>query len=398
MLPLHGYASFEFQIDKDKSTMAKIVVLEDDASTRRLITAVLKKSGHDVTDVDNGAEGLLIVLAEQPDIVVSDVEMPKLTGFEVLQNIRQEPETADTPVILLTSLTSRADMRKGMSHGADDYITKPFEPAELIESVNAQLARLAVRRGQAISPQAGFEVTAPAELDLTPLPVLTFDEQEETRPTPLPLPPAKPVGTAWALNLRVLNHAAVQALLPTKDWRLLLRQLFVPVSKDAALRSADYLDLMDSSMTIFFLEQTQADRSCAERAALAVEAMVRSGAMCRQWAAGQFPALASTPVRVVISLHRGPIEVVSKPLDFGGERETVVGKTAELITRLREGEPPLMWRVAATHAATQAAQGLYRLGAQMDVSVGSQDVSVQALLGLNGDPGVGERVDSTHWV
>jgi DNA-binding response OmpR family regulator len=384
--------------------MAKIVVLEDDASTRRLITAVLKKSGHEVIDVDNGAEGLLIVMAEQPDIVVSDIEMPKLTGFEVLQNIRQEPETADTPVILLTSLSSRADIRKGMSHGADDYITKPFEPAELIESVNAQLARLAVRRGQAVSPALGFEATAPAELDFTPLPELSLQEPEMAMaplapfPVAAALPPSKPVGMAWALNLRVLNHEAVQTQLSVKDWRLLLRQLFVPVSKDAALRSADYLDLMESSLTLFYLDQVQEGRSGAERAALAVEAMVRSGAMCRQWATGQFPVLASTPVRVVVSMHMGPIEIMRKPLDFGGERETVVGHTAELIARLRSGEPPLMWRVAATDAAVKAAKGLYRQGAQMDIEAGGQEVSVHALLGLNGDPGVGERVDASHWV
>ena len=64
--------------------MANIVVLEDDASTRLLITSVLKKSGHAVTAVDNGAEGLLVVLAEQPDLVISDVQMPKMTGFEVV--------------------------------------------------------------------------------------------------------------------------------------------------------------------------------------------------------------------------------------------------------------------------------------------------------------------------
>ncbi len=380
--------------------MAKIVVLEDDASTRRLITAVLKKSGHDVIDVDNGAEGLLIVLAEQPDLVISDVEMPKLTGFEVLQNIRQEPETADTPVILLTSLSSRADMRKGMSQGADDYITKPFEPSELIDSVHAQLARLAVRRGQAISAVQGFEATAPAELELTALPISNLET-----PEPVAIPafalaalPSKRVGKAWAVNLCVLNQESVQALLPAKDWRLLLRQLFVPVSKDSALRAADYLDLDGSSLTLFFMDQMSEGRSGSERAALAVEAMVRSGAICRQWAAAQFVQLSAAPVRVVVSLHMGPIELLRKPLDFGGEREMVVGATADLIARVREGESPVMWRVLGTQAAVKASQNIYRLGAQMEVSVGSQEVTVHALLGLSGDPGTGERVDAAHWI
>ena len=158
--------------------MAKIVVLEDDTATRRLICAVLRKVGHDVLDVDNGAEGLLTVMAEQPDMVISDVEMPKMTGFEVLQNVRLEPEIADTPFILLTSLASRADMRKGMVQGADDYITKPFEPAELIEAVNAQLGRLAYRRGRGGGQEAQVVPTidagsaGPAGLAVEPLPAI----------------------------------------------------------------------------------------------------------------------------------------------------------------------------------------------------------------------------------
>jgi CheY-like chemotaxis protein len=399
--------------------MARIVVLEDDASTRRLITAVLKKAGHEVTDVDNGAEGLLIVLAEQPDLVVSDVEMPKMNGFEVLQQIRQDAETSQTPVILLTSRSSQADIAQGLSDGANDYITKPFEPTALLKSVEARLAQASLAAASGDSTLSGFASTSPGDLELTPLPTLNFAEPEGrlalepmqspslapqqlaeaiAAPAPALRAAARPMGNAWALNLRVLNHQAVQALLPVKDWRLLLRQLFVPVSKDAALKAADYLDLLDSSLTLFFLDQSQEGRSDAARAALAVEAMVRSGAMCRQWAATQFPALAGTPVRVVVSMHMGPIEIVSKPLDFGGERDTVVGETADLIARLRNGEPPLMWRVAATDAAIRVTKGLYRQGAQMEIEAGGYDVSVHALLGLNGDPGVGERVDASHWI
>jgi CheY-like chemotaxis protein len=391
--------------------MAKIVVLEDDASTRRLITAVLKKSGHEVTDVDNGAEGLLIVLADQPDLVVSDVEMPKLTGFEVLQNIRQEPSTADTPVILLTSLSSRADMRKGMSQGADDYITKPFQPQELIDAVDAQLARLANRRSAASPVLRGFAESAVAEMSLAPLPDLptlsleetpeqagaAFDMQAAEQSAP-PLKPSRAVGNAWALNLCVMNDETVRTVLPIKEWRMVLRQLFLPVSKDAALRSADFLDLRDSSLSLYILDQTQDGRQGHERAALAVEAMVRTGANCRQWALAQFPALSNVPPRVVVSLHFGPIEVVSKPLDFGGERDTVIGPTADLLARMRQGGDALLWRVAATEAAVAAAQGVFRLGANRMLDTDAQDVKVHALMGLNGHQGGDDRVEAAAWL
>ncbi len=386
--------------------MAKIVILEDDASTRRLIAAVLKKSGHEVLDFDNGAEGLLTVLAELPDLVVSDVEMPKMTGFEVLSEIRHTPETADLPVILLTSLSSRADIRKGMSQGADDYITKPFEPAELMESVNAQLAKLAVRRGQSVQQTAGFESTAPAELDMLPLPSLPEPSelslqpiQDVAPPPPAPIErPRQSMGQAWAVSMEVQNDQALRDALPAKEWRLLLRQLFMPVSKDAALRVADYLDLQESRLTLYFLDVPKDGKAGNVRAAQAVEAMVRSGAACKQWAAAQFQGMNASVVRVVTSLHLGPIEVMRVPLDFGGERDTVVGPTAEFMQRLRDGEPRVMWRVMGTAAALAASPNMYRTGAQMEVSVGSQEVVVHALQGMHPDLSLGAAPDASAWI
>ena len=373
--------------------MAKIIVLEDDTATRRLICAVLRKAGHDVTDVDNGAEGLLTVMAEQPDVVISDVEMPKMTGFEVLQNVRQEPDIADTPFILLTSLSSRADMRKGMVQGADDYITKPFEPAELIESVNAQLGRLAHRRGQ--KPQVvanDFELTGPAALasglSFEPLPAIDLEPA-----SPVVHPPAvqaesarRYLDKAWAVNLSVQNHAQMQAALPGKDWRALLRQLFAPASKNTTLRSADYLDLAGASLTLYFVDQGQSQAentlSGATRAAKAVEALVRAAADCKVWAATQFEASSAEPMRAVVGLHVGPIEVMQVPMDFGGERSTVVGATAEYICGLRSSEPRVMWRVLITAPALQESAGFYKLGASMQVNVGRQEHAVHALHGL----------------
>ena len=382
--------------------MAKIVVLEDDSSTRRLICAVLKKSGHDVLDVDNGAEGLLTVMAEQPDLVISDVEMPKMTGFEVLQNLRMEPEIADTPFILLTSLASRADIRKGMVQGADDYITKPFEPVELMEAVDAQLARMARRRGH-VMPAA-----AP-ELALAPLPEIEREPaisaepalQESLAPTAEQM--RRSVGNAWAVNLSVQNHEQMQQALPVKEWRLLLRQLFVPVSKSAVLRSADYVDLQGGSITLYFVDRggVQAEHApeAPARTAHVVETMVLAAADCKRWAGQQFNALNAPAARVVVSLHKGLIDVMDVPMEVGGMRATVVGATADYISRLRDGEPRVMWRVLITEPALKESAGLYKLGASMDVSVGSQEHTVHALQGLLAGPGHADlSVQPVDWI
>ena len=119
--------------------MSLIVVIDDDAGTRLLISHVLKKEGYQVMDAEDGAKGLALIREHEPDLVVSDVQMPLMDGFEVLGQVRNDPMLAATSVILLTSLQDRSYMRQGMTTGADDYLTKPFSQQELCEAVSAQL-------------------------------------------------------------------------------------------------------------------------------------------------------------------------------------------------------------------------------------------------------------------
>jgi CheY-like chemotaxis protein len=398
--------------------MARIVVLEDEASTRRLITAVLSKAGHEVTDVDNGAEGLLNILAELPDLVVSDVEMPKMNGFEVLSDIRNTPETAQTPVILLTSRSSEEDIKHGLAEGANAYLTKPFDPNKLIEAVNLQLELLAARLGgDAQRLGSGFESTGPGELlampaePATPFPTLELVPVSMVVQTlsPAPISTSAPFElsapaagqhfeAAWAVSMEVHNDRALRDALPIQAWRALLRQLFLPVSKDAALRSADYLDLRESRLILYFLDQPVEGKNGYVRAAQAVQAMLRSGWLAKQWAEARLQAADAPALRVLTSLHLGPIDVVRMPLDFGGSRDTVVGNTAEFMQRLREGEPRVVWRVLGTQAAVAASPKAYRLGAKMEISVGSQEVLVHALQGMRPELSQGELLDASAWI
>jgi DNA-binding response OmpR family regulator len=393
--------------------MAKIVVLEDDASTRKLITAVLKKAGHEVTDVDNGAEGLLTVLAELPDLVVSDVEMPKINGFEVLSDIRNTPETATTPVILLTSRSSDEDIHHGMSQGANDYITKPFAPDRLIDSVNQQLAILAQQLGRdAQRLGQGFETTTPGQLPLAAqedptsgleLVPMHGEPVRETSAHRSESMPRKHFDAAWAVSMEVHNDIALREAMPAQSWRTLLRQLFLPVSKDPALTAADYLDLDESRLTLYFLDQPANGQPAYVRAAQAVQAMLRAGVQCKQWAAAHFASMPSPghqvpALRVLTSLHLGPIDVVRMPLDHGGDRDTVMGPTAQFMKHLREGEPRVLWRVLGTAAAVAASPQTYRLGARMVLSVMDQEVQVHALQDMNPAFSMGEALEASAWI
>ncbi|MDA0229210.1 MAG: response regulator [Proteobacteria bacterium] len=121
--------------------MTKILVIEDEAPIRDKIVTVLKYENYEVIDARNGREGVASARENRPDLIICDVLMPDMNGYGALAALRDDPGTSDIPVIFLTAAASRADMRKGMEMGADDYITKPYTVEELLAAVRTRLDR-----------------------------------------------------------------------------------------------------------------------------------------------------------------------------------------------------------------------------------------------------------------
>lgn len=121
--------------------MTKILVIEDETAIRENIVDVLDNEGFEVAEASNGAVGLQLAKTLQPDLILCDVMMPELNGYDLVKALRQAPETATIPLIFLTAKTTKADFRQGMVQGANDYLTKPFTIAELLEAIDSQLAK-----------------------------------------------------------------------------------------------------------------------------------------------------------------------------------------------------------------------------------------------------------------
>jgi CheY-like chemotaxis protein len=128
--------------------MVKILVIEDDLEIRTNLLELLTVEGFNVVGAEDGVTGLLGALEQHPDLILCDVMMPELDGYDVLQAIRQEPQTATIPFIFLTALADKADIRQGMNLGADDYLSKPFTRAEVLEIINIRLAKQAAANQQ----------------------------------------------------------------------------------------------------------------------------------------------------------------------------------------------------------------------------------------------------------
>jgi DNA-binding response OmpR family regulator len=108
--------------------MNRVLVVDDDADIRELVTFKLQQAGYTVQAASDGQLGLDAALANTPDLILLDLMMPKLSGIEVCRLLRDNDATADTPVILFTAKAQEADVQRGFSAGADDYIVKPFSP------------------------------------------------------------------------------------------------------------------------------------------------------------------------------------------------------------------------------------------------------------------------------
>jgi two-component system, OmpR family, alkaline phosphatase synthesis response regulator PhoP len=115
--------------------MAKILAVDDEPHIVRLAQIALERAGHTVVTARDGREGLSKVASEHPDLVVMDVMMPYMDGFEALGHLKRDPTTRDIPVIMLTAKAMDSDISTGYRTGADCYLTKPFNPRELVAFV-----------------------------------------------------------------------------------------------------------------------------------------------------------------------------------------------------------------------------------------------------------------------
>ncbi len=119
----------------------RVLVIDDDPVILELLRINFEIEGFEVISACDGQEGLDRAGADHPDVILSDIMMPRLDGLQLLTRLKNDPATANVPVVLLSAKAQRAEVDKGLALGADDYVTKPFDPLELLDRVNAALEK-----------------------------------------------------------------------------------------------------------------------------------------------------------------------------------------------------------------------------------------------------------------
>jgi len=128
--------------------MTRILLIEDNTEVRENIVEILELSQYEVLAAENGKVGVKLAQSGNPDLIICDIMMPEMDGYGVLHALSKNDITAAIPFIFLTAKADRADLRKGMEMGADDYITKPFDDIELLNAVEARLKKCALYKSE----------------------------------------------------------------------------------------------------------------------------------------------------------------------------------------------------------------------------------------------------------
>ncbi len=121
--------------------MKKILVVEDEKNIRMNLMDILEMSGYSVSTAENGSDAILMMQENLPDLVISDIRMPLMDGKQLLIHMRKEMPLRNVPFLFLTSKIEPEDIREGMNHGADDYITKPFKYDVLLKAIETRLKK-----------------------------------------------------------------------------------------------------------------------------------------------------------------------------------------------------------------------------------------------------------------
>ncbi|HEY0305369.1 MAG TPA: response regulator transcription factor [Longimicrobiales bacterium] len=198
-----------------KIAAARILVVEDERDIAALVAYHLTKEGYRVRTAEGGAEALEAAAAERPDLMVLDLMLPGYSGYDVLAELRRQPTLSEVPVIILTARREEADRVKGLELGADDYLTKPFSPRELVLRVGAVL-----RRAQSPAVAGGSRTLRGGDIvvDLNALSVTVAGTPADLTPTEFRLLVALLERRGRVQSREQLLHAAwdVQARIETR--------------------------------------------------------------------------------------------------------------------------------------------------------------------------------------
>jgi serine/threonine-protein kinase PpkA len=336
--------------------MALILVVEDEDAIRSNIVRLLTLEGFETAAAADGQAGLDQARSRTPDLIISDVNMPGMDGFALLAAVRADGELATTPFVLLTALDDRGSMRRGMTTGADDYLSKPFTRTELLDAVEAQIRKKARVEERINSGLAALEARLRA----------SFSDSisgKQAGSFALELPPAG-VDPGQALQATVLvstirNFTSLAEKLDAAEVSQLLTEYFERSCQPVLKNGGRHLKFVgDGLMAVFADTLSGSPLPAPRRAISAALAMALATQEFRAWLEQRFPARGLPPFAIGVGLHDGEVRLCRMGTNES-EDLTPVGDTVGLAARLEATTRERGWTVLASGSVlAQAGEGI----------------------------------------
>jgi len=332
--------------------MTTILIVEDDDPIRNNIIRLLKLEGYDTASAVNGREGLERVREIRPDVVISDISMPEMDGFALLEAIRADALLATTSVMMLTALDDRASMRRGMTSGADDYLAKPFTRVELLEALEGLLKRKG-RIEESIQ-------SAVQEREDSLRAAFTESLGGNRSPDKFGLEPPEGAVTDQVVQATVLfsdirNFTSLAEKLSSTEVAELLTAYFERTCEPVLTNGGRHVKFIgDGLMAVFSDTLGGSPLPAARRAVSAALAMALATHEFRSWLERRFGDRGLPPFAIGVGLHAGEV-TICRLGTIQNKETTPIGDTVNTAARLEAASKELGWTVVASQAVLQGA-------------------------------------------
>ncbi len=327
----------------------KILVVDDERTILNNLTRMLRLENYEVRAAANGREALNLVKEFKPDLVLCDVMMPELDGFGVLSALREDDRTEALPLVFLTAMDDRENMRRAMSLGADDYLTKPFSREDVLQVVKVRMARAEVAERR----QAQRLLEREQQLKTMFQNTMRGQTQDRCEMQAVEGTQATEVREATVLFSAIHGFTTIAEQFCAQEVAELLDAYFRAVCEPVLAAGGEALRFIgDGVMAVFSTETCTGTtgamrRTHAYRGLQAALGMNRAAERFNTWIEHRFPDRGLPPFAIGVGVHSG--EVMMCHVGSGAGREyTAIGDTVNLASRLEGKTLELGWPVIAS--------------------------------------------------
>jgi len=350
---------------------ARVLAIDDDPSMLHLVSHLLGRAGYEVEVASAGAEGLARIRRRTPDLVVCDIQMPGMDGFEVLDSLRADPATSTLPFVLLTALSDRDSVRRGMRLGADDFLFKPVQAQELLQSVAGALDKRR-RMSSLVSRHALPEPRELQERFAAKLEggVPRFADEADLAA----MTGRKLVQTVLFTDIR--GFTAMCERLPVTDIAELLSRYLRAACEPVLEEGGRIMKIMgDGLMAVFGHDAPEDEAAHAAAGLRAGLRIIQVAKEFRGWIQSRFDLPGLPPFDVGVGVHTG--EVLLFRLSVGATGDlTAVGDTVNVASRLEQKTKDLGWSVVASLATLERAGAQFRFEERRQIELAGRGATI----------------------